>query len=97
MTNDVLVDGLGYIAGFLIIVGYIPQLMQIIRTRKADDVSLHTYALLIVSQILWVVYGVLKNDARIVLTNVLSGLFAMMVFCSTIWIRQNKMEQEIIE
>lgn len=90
MTSEAVADGVGYIAGALIVVGYVPQLVQIVKTRSTKDVSLHTYVLLILAQILWVVYGILKADARIIVTNVISCTIAICVLFYSMYLRKTQ-------
>lgn len=63
------VDVIGYIATTLIMVGFLPQAWQVWRTKSVEDVSLPTYAILMAGAIVWFVYGYLKSDGPIMLTN----------------------------
>ncbi|EGY25591.1 putative membrane protein [Desulfovibrio sp. A2] len=57
-TLSTLVEGIGYVAGLLTSLAYLPQVVRIARTRSADDISLPTFRLLAVGVALWLVYGV---------------------------------------
>jgi MtN3 and saliva related transmembrane protein len=59
----------GYVAGLLTTVAFVPQALQIWRTRSARDVSLHTFSAFTVGVALWCAYGVLKGEWPIVLWN----------------------------
>lgn len=50
----------------------IPQLIKIIRDKKADDISLPMLAILFAGVALWIWYGVLKNDLIIIISNAIS-------------------------
>jgi MtN3 and saliva related transmembrane protein len=77
------VDVLGYVAGFLIVLCYIPQIYKIIKNRQANDLSLYMYLILFIAQILFIVYGVLKQDIPIIFVNSLSALLcAVIIFLS---------------
>lgn len=70
---------IGYTAGFLTTVCLVPQLWKIIITRSAKDVSVWTYFVLLSGQILWIVYGVLVNDIRIIIPNGISATFCLSI------------------
>ena len=59
----------GIIASVLTSTSMLPQLIKLIREKKAEDVSLMMMCLLITGLILWVVYGVLKKDYIIISAN----------------------------
>lgn len=49
----------------------IPQLVKIIRCKKADDISLIMLLVLIIGLGLWVFYGFLKKDIILMVANVI--------------------------
>ncbi|MEO6444082.1 MAG: SemiSWEET transporter [Gemmatimonadaceae bacterium] len=61
---------LGYVAGFLTVSSFLPQVIRVFRTRQTRDLSLTMFALLITSGTLWMIYGFLQRDWPIVLTNI---------------------------
>ena len=64
----------GIVAGILTSVSLIPQLIKIIRKKKAGDVALFMLIILLCGQLLWIVYGVMKKDIPIIATNAFSVL-----------------------
>jgi MtN3 and saliva related transmembrane protein len=67
-TNDSIAL-VGYAAGFLTTLAFVPQALYIWRTRSARDVSLHTFCAFTVGVFLWLLYGVLKAEWPIVIWN----------------------------
>ncbi|MFL9830978.1 SemiSWEET family sugar transporter [Flavobacterium sp. ARAG 55.4] len=65
-------DILGFIAGVCVMTSVIPQILKVWRTKKVKDISLLTFSVLTFGVALWVVYGILKNDLPIVITNSIS-------------------------
>lgn len=61
---------IGYLASALIMVAFLPQAYQIIKTKSVEDVSLLTYTILLFGAVCWITYGILQKDWPIVLTNV---------------------------
>ncbi|MGN6646011.1 MAG: SemiSWEET family sugar transporter [Cytophaga sp.] len=63
---------IGVLASICTTLSLLPQLIKMIRTTKAGDVSYLMLAVLFVGGILWVVYGVLRNDPVIIVSNCVS-------------------------
>lgn len=60
---------LGFTAGAVTSVGFIPQLIRGYRTKKLHDVS-HWMPLVLTSGMsLWLLYGILRNDIAIIVAN----------------------------
>lgn len=64
------VDILGYSAGFITALTFLPQVLKTYKEKSARDISLNMFLIAATNEIMWVVYGFLKNDMVIVLTNV---------------------------
>jgi len=64
----------GTVAAFCTTVSYVPQLKKCWETGSAGDLSLKMFSTLAAGVALWIVYGVLKQDAVIVVANGLSLL-----------------------
>jgi MtN3 and saliva related transmembrane protein len=72
----------GIIAGILTGVSMLPQLIKIIKEKKAHDVSIIMLSVLIAGLIMWVIYGFLRDDMPIIVTNCFSLLvnFSVLFF-----------------
>ena len=72
---------IGIIAGVFTATSMLPQLIKVIKEKKADDISLLMLIVLLTGISLWVVYGVMKKDMPIIATNAFSLLVnALMIF-----------------
>jgi MtN3 and saliva related transmembrane protein len=73
---------IGIVAGICTSSSVIPQLVKTVRTKKATDVSLLMFVVLLTGNSLWVYYGADMGDVPIVATNILSILLniAMLFF-----------------
>jgi MtN3 and saliva related transmembrane protein len=60
---------IGYAAGLLTLVGYLPQTIKTIRTRETRDLSLLTFLIIGTSALLWTTYGLSNGKPAIWLTN----------------------------
>ncbi len=70
---------IGTLAAVCTTLAYIPQAVKTIRTKHTQDISLALLALITTGTIFWTIYGILRTDWIIVLTNVLTGTFTCIV------------------
>ena len=71
---------IGIAAGVFTGVSLLPQVIKIAKEKKAQDISL-TYLFTLLSGLcLWIVYGYLKKDLPVLITNI----FSMLVNLTTI-------------
>jgi MtN3 and saliva related transmembrane protein len=63
---------LGLVAGALTTGSTVPQVLKILKTRSARDVSTLFFLLMAAGMLLWLVYGALRSDLVIVLWNAVS-------------------------
>ena len=59
----------GFAAGAITSIGFIPQLIRGYRTKKLDDVSYFMPVVLAVGMTLWLIYGLLRQDLAIIIAN----------------------------
>ncbi len=80
---------LAFIAGALTSTGYIPQIVKGYRTRKMRDVSTFMPAILGIGMLLWLIYGIVREDAAIIAANLVgASLTAILVAMKTIYENQ---------
>jgi MtN3 and saliva related transmembrane protein len=60
---------IGIAAGVFTSLSLLPQLIKLIRDKKAEDISLFYLIILIIGIILWIWYGFLRDDIPIIATN----------------------------
>jgi MtN3 and saliva related transmembrane protein len=81
---------LGYIAGSLVTISLVPQLITILYNKDSKNVSIFTYIILLVARILWTTYGLRKLDFQIGITNCISGVLTIFIIISAIYYRNKK-------
>ena len=69
---------IGIGAGILTAASMIPQVVKMFKEKKSSQVSVFMIVILIVGILLWIWYGILKDDMPIIVTNSLS-LFVNLV------------------
>lgn len=72
MNKELALDIIGYIAAVLITICLVPQLLKIAQTKNVQDISWLTYVILLTAQVLWLVYGIILADLRIIIGNAIS-------------------------
>lgn len=65
---------IGTIAGILTSVSMIPQLIKVLKEKDVENLSWGMIAVLLTGVSLWVVYGIMKNELPIILSNGFSVL-----------------------
>ena len=69
----------GILAGVSTAVSLIPQLVKIIKDKKAEDISLIMLLVLLAGVGGWIVYGAMKNDLPIIITNSFSFVLNQLI------------------
>ncbi len=67
-----MVETIGMLAAIIGTIGWLPQAMKTIRTKKTKDLSLWTNAMLLTTVSLWFVYGIAIESWPLVLGNIVS-------------------------
>jgi len=70
---------LAFAAGAMTSTGYIPQVVKGYRTRKLDDVSLIMPAVIALGMALWLIYGLVREDAAIIAANIVGVVLTTML------------------
>ncbi|WDF61531.1 SemiSWEET transporter [Flavobacterium sp. KACC 22758] len=66
------IDVIGLFAGGCITISTIPQIVKVWKTKKVKDISLKTFSILTFGILVWIIYGILKEDLPIIITNSVS-------------------------
>ncbi|MEP2059312.1 SemiSWEET family sugar transporter [Maribacter litoralis] len=65
---------IGILAGIFTTIAAVPQIFRAWKTKKVDDVSPKMFLVLTIGVSLWTVYGVMKQDIPIIITNGISTI-----------------------
>jgi MtN3 and saliva related transmembrane protein len=79
-----MVQLIGFAAGTLTVVSFLPQVIQAWKTKKVKDVSFAMMALLMASAVTWIAYGVLTKDMPVILTNTVALTFQAAIMTAKI-------------
>lgn len=75
------VDVLGYSAGALTSLTFLPQVIKTWKKKSARDISLLMFVIAAVNEVMWIAYGGLLNNWVIILTNaIVLSMSLIMIF-----------------
>jgi MtN3 and saliva related transmembrane protein len=69
MSAVPLVNAVGAAAGVFSMASFVPQLVKIVRERRAEGVSLRTYIITVTGFVLWIIYGALLGSWPVAVSN----------------------------
>jgi MtN3 and saliva related transmembrane protein len=75
----IVIEAIGTVGAVCTTMSFVPQVMQIWRTRSVRDVSLPMYVMFVTGVACWLVYGVLLNAWPIIVANGLTLGLALVV------------------
>ncbi len=70
---------IGTIAGILTSISMLPQLIKVVREKEVENLSWGMIVVLLSGVSLWVVYGVMKYELPIIVSNAFSVLVNLML------------------
>lgn len=70
----------GYAASICMIFGYLPQAIHTIRTRETDSIAFHTFLLMGLGGIFFIIQGILLANYPLLLTNAITTVCSAIVF-----------------
>jgi MtN3 and saliva related transmembrane protein len=74
MMGDVLLETLATIVGVVGSFAMLPQIYRIFKRKSAQDISIWTYAYMLVAGVIWVLYGLNIQSFPILITNLIGSL-----------------------
>jgi MtN3 and saliva related transmembrane protein len=72
-------ETLGYIAGILTTIAFVPQVIQIYKTKSAEDVSLSMFLLFTAGVVMWLVYGIQSQAVPVIAANATTLLLSCVI------------------
>jgi MtN3 and saliva related transmembrane protein len=84
---------IGFGAALCSTVSFVPQAWRVVKTRDTKALSAPMYALTTVGFLLWLVYGIMKGEWPLILTNGICLVLA--AFILTMTLASPKMKSEI--
>ncbi|MFT3750461.1 MAG: SemiSWEET transporter [Agriterribacter sp.] len=81
---------IGIAAGICTAVSMLPQLIKILKEKKAEQVSIPMIAILLSGLSLWIWYGIAKKDFPVIITNCFSLLLNITLIIFSVRYKKRK-------
>jgi uncharacterized protein with PQ loop repeat len=72
-------DLVGYVAATLTTVSFLPQLIRVVKTRSARDISLGMFLIFSVGTLLWMLYGIFSHSAPVWIANAVTLILSVSI------------------
>lgn len=82
MTNIELASIVGSAAGLMTVMSFVPQAIRAWRTKRTQDLSRGTFAMLVLQSAGWTAYGVLLGQTPIIWTNICVLLLTLSILAA---------------
>lgn len=69
----------GYLAAILTTFSFLPQALQVIRTKNTSGINLTMYSMFVAGVICWTIYGISIKDIALIAANSVTVVFASIV------------------
>jgi len=79
MEKDNLTFIIGLAGGVCTALSLLPQLIKMVRDKKANDISLFYLLILFTGLSLWIWYGVKRTDLPVILTNIVALILNVVI------------------
>ena len=80
---------IGIGAGICTAISLLPQLVKIIKSKKAEDISFFMLIILLIGVAGWVWYGILRKDYPIIITNAFSFIVNVLIIVFSMIYKKN--------
>lgn len=70
---------IGYVAGSLTTLAFVPQVIQIYKSKSAKDVSLAMFLLFTLGVVMWLTYGLMTNSFPVVAANSVTLMLSLVI------------------
>ena len=75
-----LIEIVGFLAGSLIAVSFLPQVIKSWKTKSTNDIAISLTVFNLSGQILWAIYGIGINSISLILMSSITSLITLSLF-----------------
>ncbi|MBN1689599.1 MAG: hypothetical protein JW901_01095 [Dehalococcoidia bacterium] len=75
---------LGYLAGFFITVGILPQVIRLFKLKSAHEISLLFTLLFLVGGLCWLIYGIIEELLPMIIWNGIAVFLMLLMLAAKI-------------
>jgi MtN3 and saliva related transmembrane protein len=73
-------ENLGFIAGTITTISFVPQVIRVYRNKSGRDVSAWMMLLLATGTLLWLIYGIMVGGVPIIAANAVTFTLVVVIF-----------------
>lgn len=73
------IEIIGYLAGAMTTISFLPQVIQVWKTRSTKDLSIVMFLLFSLGLVLWLIYGISVQQLPIILANGFTLMMALII------------------
>jgi len=84
-----MVEIIGYLAGLIAAVTFLPQVIRTLRTKKTDDISLWMLSLTLLANVLYEIYAIVLNLTPVIIMIGLMNVIVVIQIYLTVKYRKN--------
>ena len=70
---------IGFAAGTLTSLAFLPQVIKVWKTKSTKDISLIMFIVLCIGAFLWFIYGIIINSLPVILANAITFVLAIII------------------
>ncbi|MFN3671503.1 MAG: SemiSWEET family sugar transporter [Bosea sp. (in: a-proteobacteria)] len=78
------ITAIGFGAALCSTVSFVPQAWRIVRTRDTSALSAPMYVITTIGFLLWLIYGIMKGEWPLIITNAICFLLAGFILAMTL-------------
>lgn len=78
--EDIITQIIGYTASICMVLGYLPQTVRTLKTRKTDDIALGTFLLMGIGGLFFCIQGLLLENWPLFLCNLCTTTMSAIIF-----------------
>jgi len=79
MEMTTILGNAAMIAGIILVFAGMPQAYKIYKDKSAKDVSLLMFALILIGQMIWLLYGISLKNLPLIATNLGAGIVNLVI------------------
>ena len=90
-----MVEFIGYLAGFIAMITFIPQVIRTIRIKKSEDISLWMLSLTLLANVLYEIYAIALSLTPVIVMIGLMNIIVVLQIYLTIKYRNKKISEAV--
>tara|TARA_B100001029_G_C14716865_1_gene262982 strand:- start:229 stop:492 length:264 start_codon:yes stop_codon:yes gene_type:complete len=79
MVLEFLFKYLGFIAGFLTTIAFLPQVLKVWSSKSTRDISLSMFIIFTTGVTLWLIYGIIIDDTALIFANAITLMLSILI------------------